>query len=154
MEYRTLLQRFVAAVNAHPEQIALRAAAPARRVDGSFGLTPEDPQAYDFSQELNYIQLDYRARVLAAELIGAGVRPGDAVGLRVDRGIEQYVALYALLYAGATYVPVLPELPAERIGVMLEDAGASALIHGPGLAPLGASELAPEQPELYAAPMG
>lgn len=146
MEYKTLLGRFRDAVVAHPQALAVLDSAPA---PGEV-LTPESERAYAFDRALTYAELDERARALAAQLLDWGVRPGDAVGLRVHRGAEQYVALYALLYAGATYVPVLPDLPAERVGVMMEDAECSLLLHGPGLHPLSAEDLNPQEPQRHA----
>lgn len=146
MEYKTLLGRFRDAVAAHPQALAVLDSAPA---PGEI-LTPESERAYAFDRALTYAELDERARALAAQLLDWGVRPSDAVGLRVHRGAEQYVALYALLYAGATYVPVLPDLPAERVGVMMEDAECSLLLHGPGLHPLSAEELNPQEPQRHA----
>ena len=146
LEYKTLLGRFRDAVAAHPQALAVLDSAPA---PGEV-LTPESERAYAFDRALTYAELDERARALAAQLLDWGVRPGDAVGLRVHRGAEQYVALYALLYAGATYVPVLPDLPAERVGVMMEDAECSLLLHGPGLHPLSAEELNPQEPQRHA----
>lgn len=142
LEYKTLLDRFRDAVAAHPQALAVLDSTPA---PGEV-LTPESERAYAFDRALTYAELDERARALAAQLLDWGVRPSDAVGLRVHRGVEQYVALYALLYAGATYVPVLPDLPAERVGVMMEDAECSLLLHGPGLHPLNAEELNPQDP--------
>lgn len=142
LEYKTLLGRFRDAVAAHPQALAVLDSAPA---PGEV-LTPESERAYAFDRALTYAELDERARALAAQLLDWGVRPSDAVGLRVHRGAEQYVALYAMLYAGATYVPVLPDLPAERVGVMMEDAECSLLLHGPGLHPLSAEELNPQDP--------
>lgn len=146
LEYKTLLGRFRDAVAAHPRALAVLDSAPA---PGEV-LTPESERAYAFDRALTYAELDERARALAAQLLDWGVRPSDAVGLRVHRGVEQYVALYALLYAGATYVPVLPDLPAERVGVMMEDAECSLLLHGPGLHPLSAQELNPQDPQRHA----
>lgn len=146
LEYKTLLGRFRDAVAAHPQALAVLDSAPA---PGEV-LTPESERAYAFDRALTYAELDERARALAAQLLDWGVRPADAVGLRVHRGVEQYVALYALLYAGATYVPVLPDLPAERVGVMMEDAECSLLLHGPGLHPLSAQELNPQDPQRHA----
>ena len=146
LEYKTLLGRFRDAVAAHPQALAVLDSAPA---PGEV-LTPESERAYVFDRALTYAELDERARALAAQLLDWGVRPSDAVGLRVHRGVEQYVALYALLYAGATYVPVLPDLPAERVGVMMEDAECSLLLHGPGLHLLTAQELNPQEPQRHA----
>lgn len=146
LEYKTLLGRFRDTVVAHPQALAVLDSAPS---PGEV-LTPESERAYAFDRALTYAELDERARALAAQLLDWGVRPSDAVGLRVHRGVEQYVALYALLYAGATYVPVLPDLPAERVGVMMEDAECSLLLHGPGLHPLSAQELNPQDPARHA----
>ena len=146
MEYKTLLGRFRDAVAAHPQALAVLDSAP----EPGEVLTPESDRAYAFDRALTYAELDERARALAAQLLDWGVRPSDAVGLRVHRSAEQYVALYALLYAGATYVPVLPDLPAERVGVMMEDAECSLLLHGPGLHPLSAEELNPQEPARHA----
>ena len=146
LEYKTLLGRFRDAVAVHPQALAVLDSAPA---PGEV-LTPESERAYVFDRALTYAELDERARALASQLLDWGVRPSDAVGLRVHRGVEQYVALYALLYAGATYVPVLPDLPAERVGVMMEDAECSLLLHGPGLHPLSAQELNPQEPQRHA----
>ena len=146
LEYKTLLGRFRDAVAAHPNALAIIDSPP---VPGQL-LTPESANAYAFNRAMTYAELDTRARALAARLIGLGVCPGDAVGLRVHRGAEQYVALYALLYAGATYVPVLPDLPAERVGVMVEDAECSLLLHGPGLGELSAKQLNPQDPARHA----
>ena len=146
LEYKTLLGRFRDAVATHPQALAVLDSAPA---PGEV-LTPESERAYAFDRALTYAELDERARALAAQLLDWGVCPSDAVGLRVHRGAEQYVALYALLYAGATYVPVLPDLPAERVGVMMEDAECSLLLHGPGLQPLSAQELNPQEPARHA----
>ncbi|MDC7784835.1 amino acid adenylation domain-containing protein [Rhodoplanes sp. TEM] len=71
---------------------------------------------------LTYAELDRRANQVARHLIARGVAAGDRVGLLFDKTIETYVALVAALKAGATYVPLDPGLPAERIRYMLGDA--------------------------------
>ncbi|RAI44662.1 Pls/PosA family non-ribosomal peptide synthetase [Rhodoplanes roseus] len=71
---------------------------------------------------LTYRELDRRANQVARHLIARGVRAGDRVGLLFDKTIETYVALVAVVKAGAAYVPLDPGLPAERIRYMLADA--------------------------------
>ena len=54
---------------------------------------------------LTYGELDHRANVVAAELIAAGVLPGDHVGVFLTRSTHMVVGLLAVLKVGAAYVP-------------------------------------------------
>ncbi|PSL53450.1 amino acid adenylation domain-containing protein [Saccharothrix carnea] len=54
---------------------------------------------------LTYAELDHRANVVAAELLDAGVRPGDHVGVFLTRSIHLVVGILAVLKVGAAYVP-------------------------------------------------
>ncbi len=57
-------------------------------------------------------------------LIGRGVGPGDAVVVAVPRSLESVVVLWAVAKSGATFVPVDPGYPAERVQFMVADSGA------------------------------
>ncbi len=83
---------------------------------------------------LTYAELDQAAERLARRLRSAGVRRGDHVGLLLPRSAEVYVALLAVLKAGAAYVPLDPDYPAERVGYILEDCQAQSLITHSSLA--------------------
>ncbi|MEM8933765.1 MAG: condensation domain-containing protein, partial [Acidobacteriota bacterium] len=69
----------------------------------------------------SYRQLDRGARRLAATLIAQGIRPGDRVGSAFGRSIDLLVSMIGIGYAGAAYVPIDPELPADRVEAMLDD---------------------------------
>ncbi|MEU1768683.1 AMP-binding protein, partial [Streptomyces rimosus] len=77
---------------------------------------------------LTYAQLDARANRLARALVDGGARPGTLVALALPRGPELVVALLATAKAGAAYIPLDPEYPADRIGYILGHAAPSALI--------------------------
>ncbi|WP_342653063.1 non-ribosomal peptide synthase/polyketide synthase [Pseudomonas sp. F3-2] len=79
-------------------------------------------------QVLTYRQLDQRANQLAHYLRGQGVGRESLVGVAALRSIEMVVALYAVVKAGAAYVPLDPEYPRDRLRYMLEDAGSALLL--------------------------
>ncbi|WP_393054776.1 amino acid adenylation domain-containing protein [Streptomyces sp. LN549] len=71
---------------------------------------------------LTYAELNTRANRLARHLRTLGARPGAVVAVAVPRSVELIVSLLAVLKAGAAYLPLDPEYPAERITYMLRDA--------------------------------
>jgi len=56
------------------------------------------------------------------------VGPDRVVGVVMHRSVEMVVALLGVVTAGAAYLPVDPELPADRVGFILADAGAAAVV--------------------------
>ncbi|HYC91022.1 MAG TPA: amino acid adenylation domain-containing protein, partial [Thermoanaerobaculia bacterium] len=77
---------------------------------------------------LSYRELDRRANALAASLQGNGVEPGAVVGVHAERSAELVVAMLAIWKAGAAYLPVDPQYPADRIRYILEDSRAAAVL--------------------------
>ncbi|MBU6399999.1 MAG: amino acid adenylation domain-containing protein, partial [Verrucomicrobia bacterium] len=78
--------------------------------------------------QLTYGQLDRRAQILARHLRQLGVGANSLVAVCLPRSLELVVGLLAVWKAGAAYVPIDPEYPAQRIAFMLQDAGALALL--------------------------
>ncbi len=75
------------------------------------------------SERMSYQVLDRRSDILAGYLISHGVRPGDCVGLCIDRSFEMIVGITGVLKTGAAYVPMDPSYPADRIEYMIADSG-------------------------------
>ena len=50
--------------------------------------------------------LDDRANQVARYLLAEGLRSGDRIGLMLDKSIDGYAALLAVLKIGAAYVPL------------------------------------------------
>ncbi|WP_084525422.1 amino acid adenylation domain-containing protein [Nocardia vaccinii] len=73
-------------------------------------------------QSLTYAEFAARVNRLARWLISRGVGPESLVALRMRRSLDQVTAMYAVHAAGGGYVPVDPDLPADRIAYMLSTA--------------------------------
>ncbi|MFC9892537.1 amino acid adenylation domain-containing protein [Nocardia sp. NPDC127579] len=73
---------------------------------------------------LTYAELDERSTRLARLLIDHGVGPDDLVAVSVPRSVESVLAVWAVAKAGAGFVPVDPNHPADRIAYMVSDSGA------------------------------
>src|SRR5258707_1024698 len=84
-----LLELFEAQADAHPSQTAVECGA----------------------DQLSYRELDTRANQLAHHLRQLGVARGACVALQMERSVELYVAMFAVLKAGAAYVPLDPDCP-------------------------------------------
>ncbi|WP_325437736.1 non-ribosomal peptide synthase/polyketide synthase [Pseudomonas nitroreducens] len=69
----------------------------------------------------SYAELDARANRLANTLINSGVEPGECVAICQERSAQWVLLLLGVLKAGATYVPLDPAQPAERLRQLLKD---------------------------------
>ncbi|WP_442727825.1 condensation domain-containing protein, partial [Streptomyces pseudogriseolus] len=79
-------------------------------------------------EALSFGELEERANRLAWGLRGAGVGPGDVVGVLLPRSVDLVVALLGVLKSGAGYVPMDPGYPDERVDFMVEDSGVSLVL--------------------------
>ncbi|WP_200261404.1 AMP-binding protein [Streptomyces sp. HSG2] len=82
-------------------------------------------------ESLDFATLATRVRTLAAALRGAGIRPGQPVGVAIGRGPALLTALLAAWHAGAAYVPLDPAQPQERLHHMVTDAGITVVVADP-----------------------
>ncbi|MFC4147347.1 amino acid adenylation domain-containing protein [Micromonospora mangrovi] len=73
---------------------------------------------------VDYAGLCARAERLGAALRAAGAGPQRPVAVLLDRSPELIVAVLGILRAGAAYLPLDPEHPAERVAAVAADAGA------------------------------
>ncbi|MGY1701516.1 Pls/PosA family non-ribosomal peptide synthetase [Geodermatophilus sp. SYSU D00766] len=72
-------------------------------------------------ERLSYADLDQRANRLANLLKSRGVGCGVRVGILLHRSVDTYVALLAVTKTEATFVPIDPEAPADRLQYIAED---------------------------------
>ncbi|MEQ7005673.1 amino acid adenylation domain-containing protein [Actinopolymorpha sp. B17G11] len=88
-----------------------------------------DATAVRFEGSLcTYAELDERAGHVARTLVRYGAGPERIVGVAVPRSVELVVALLAVHKAGAAYLPLDPDYPAERLEFMVGDAAPAAVL--------------------------
>ena len=90
--------------------------------------SPAAPALVFEETSLTYDELNLRANQLAHLLIGQGIGPETLVALALPRSIEMVISLLAVLKAGAAYLPLDPDYPAERLAYMLQDAQPACVI--------------------------
>ncbi|WPV65668.1 non-ribosomal peptide synthetase [Chitinophaga sp. LS1] len=75
-----------------------------------------------------YGELDAYSDHLAHYLVKEGITPGTPVPVFMNRCAELLIAILGVMKAGAVYVPLDPEYPADRIAYMLSDTGAQLVL--------------------------
>ena len=73
-------------------------------------------------------ELDAAANRLANYLLERHVDVGARIGILVPRSHEMYVSLLGVQKAGASFVPIDPSSPADRVEYFAEDSGLDVLI--------------------------
>ncbi|MGE5829389.1 MAG: non-ribosomal peptide synthetase, partial [Micromonosporaceae bacterium] len=68
------------------------------------------------------------ARRITAAVRGQGVGVADRVAILLPRGARLLPAILGIWSAGASYVPLDPIYPAQRLALMLADAGVTAIV--------------------------
>ena len=95
---------------------------------------PHKPAVVDGRRSMSYAQLHCHANRLAHALRGAGLIPGERVGIGLPKGWQQVVAVYGVLRAGGVYVPVDPAWPDQRRAQVLDSVQARHLVVAEGAA--------------------
>ena len=106
LDYRNIVEWYQDSVTRHAEQTAL---------------------IHD-TTELTYSRLDSLVNQLANCLVEQGVAPQDRVGVLLGRSQWSVISVLAVLKTGATYIPIEPSYPCERVEYILSDSKASLLI--------------------------
>ena len=78
--------------------------------------------------EWNYRTLNQQANAIAWFLIDAGIQVEDTVGIVMDRRVCLLAAMIGVMKAGGRYVGLEPELPADRLTFMMNDASVKFVI--------------------------
>lgn len=89
---------------------------------------PDHPAVICSDRTLAYGELACRAGLIGSLLRDAGARPNTLVAVVMEKGWEQVAAVLGVLYSGAAYLPIDPELPGERIVYLLNDGQATLIL--------------------------
>ena len=79
-------------------------------------------------ESITYQELSKRINQLANYLVKNGIQNDDIVAICYPHSIDLIVAIFAVLKVGASYVPVDPNYPVERIEYIIEDSNVNLLI--------------------------
>jgi amino acid adenylation domain-containing protein/thioester reductase-like protein len=111
---------------------------------------PDRPAVVTENGVLSYADVNARADVLAQALKESGCTPREPVGVFTGRSIALPETVLAIWKAGGCYVPLVSDLPVERLKFIIQDAEIKRLIVLDGrplaaeLAEMGCSVLRPE----------
>ena len=83
---------------------------------------PEQIAVCTPKRRLTYREAYRHACRIEQELLRCQVQPNELVAVMMEKGWEQIVAVLGIHFAGAAYLPIDPELPAERQRFLLEHA--------------------------------
>jgi amino acid adenylation domain-containing protein len=83
-------------------------------------------------ETMTYGELHNRADAVAHQLLSMGVERGEAVALHMERSPAAIAGIVGILQAGAAYLPIDPDYPAERRRFLLRDAGVRRVVTDSG----------------------
>ncbi len=97
---------------------------------------PDRTAVVDIRGAMTYAVLEVHANRIAHLLREAGVQPRDRVGLFLPKSVDAIAALYGIMKAGATYVPLDPFAPPQRLAYIARNCGLRCLVTGRERAPV------------------
>lgn len=102
---------------------------------------PDDPAVLTGHIQLSYGEVERRSRAIAQQLVATGAAAERLVAIVMPKGWEQVVAALAVVRAGAAYLPIDPDLPPDRIALLLQSGNVEIVLTTPEL---DASRIWPE----------
>ncbi|MGK5642994.1 amino acid adenylation domain-containing protein, partial [Streptomyces sp. URMC 126] len=99
-------------------------------VDEAIRRWPDHEAVVFGDTRVTYREIGARADLLADRLLGSdpAVRPGELVGLYLDKSDLGVVATLGIWKAGAAYVPIDPGYPADRVRFAVRDTGLGVVV--------------------------
>ncbi|MCR8937086.1 non-ribosomal peptide synthase/polyketide synthase [Brevibacillus laterosporus] len=90
--------------------------------------TPHQVAAVCLEKQLTYQELNESSNQLAHFLREKGVTADSVVSIMAEHSLELVVGILAILKSGATYLPIDPDYPEDRIQYLLEDSQSTILL--------------------------
>lgn len=82
---------------------------------------------------LTYAEAHRQVEALAARLAALGVASGDRVAVRLPKTVEAMLLFFAVLRAGAVYVPINPDFTAREAEVLISDSEPALVVDNDGI---------------------
>ncbi|MEU4598069.1 amino acid adenylation domain-containing protein [Nocardia sp. NPDC023988] len=89
---------------------------------------PDDIVLVDGTHRLTAAELGARVHQLARYLRGRGIGPEDIVGIALPRSVDLVIALLAVQHAGAAFLMLDINHPAQRLADIIEDADPALIL--------------------------
>ncbi|PYG90251.1 yersiniabactin nonribosomal peptide synthetase [Ruminiclostridium sufflavum DSM 19573] len=91
-------------------------------------LYPEKTAVVSGDYRISYRELKEKALFICRQLLGRQVKREEAVAVLMDKGWEQVLSVYGVLFAGAAYLPLDVNNPAERLKKILKDSNTKRVL--------------------------
>jgi amino acid adenylation domain-containing protein len=104
------------------------------QIDKQWQQNPERIALLAGEDRWTYGELATLASQWSTRLAAAGVTAGDVVGFLGEPSAEAIMALLAVMRLGCIWLPLEPEYPAQRLRLMVDQAGAKVLLYTAGTA--------------------
>ncbi len=122
-EKEQLLFDFNDTANAYPNEKILH-----QMFEEQVERTPDKVAVVFKGQALTYLEVNSKANILAHQLSRLGVTSNQIISICLNRSLEMLIAIWGILKAGASYLPLDPTNPMERLSYILQDANSPILI--------------------------
>lgn len=90
--------------------------------------TPQATAVVCGEKKITYEILNQKSNLLAWKLKSLGAGRNQIVGIMINRSIDMLIAMLGIMKAGASYLPLDPEYPQERIKYILQNSGCSVVL--------------------------
>lgn len=97
----------------------------------SAGEQPRQEAVRMGGKAITYAELDRLTNQAARALQALGVRKGDRIGIYVHKSFASVISVFAIMKAGAVYVPLDPNAPAQRLAYITRDCDIKVVLTAP-----------------------